>query len=196
MAGESEKLPVSSRGDGLKPEQDDTDGISYNSGTITPSPSGYEDIRSNVHSEITSEKEHEITELARQFTRMSSYTIPKDGEPDNPFNSTNPIFQPGSETFNVKAWMKALMHLISRDPEKYPNRTAGVFFKNLNVHGFGSAFDYQKDVGNLWMDSFGSLGKLFGGDAHKGETKIQILRDFDGVVKNGEMLVVLGRPGR
>ena len=29
-----------------------------------------------------------------------------------------------------------------------------------------------------------------------GKQKIQILRDFDGLVKSGEMLVVLGRPGR
>lgn len=196
MASESEKLPVPTANDGLKPEQEENDAISYNSGTVTPEPSGYEDIRGNMHSEITSEKEQEITELARRFSHISAYTIPKDGEIDNPFNSSNPIFQPESDKFNLKAWLKALMHMVSRDPEKYPNRTAGVFFKNLNVHGFGSAFDYQKDVGNLWMDSFGSMTKLFGGDAHKGETKIQILRDFDGVVKSGEMLVVLGRPGR
>lgn len=170
--------------------------ISYNSGTATPtSPSGCGDSV-NVHSEITSQKRHEITELARHITHMSTYTVPKDGEPDNPFNSTKPIFQPGSEEFNARAWVKALMHITSGDPEKYPSRTAGVSFKNLNVHGYGSAFDYQKDVGNLWVESLGSLRKYFGGDVHKGETKIQILKDFDGVVKNGEMLVVLGRPGR
>lgn len=185
MASETEKRPTSAESYGLSPGLEGKSEISYNSGTVTPSPSG-----------ITPTKGHEITELARQFTRMSTYTIPKDGELDNPFNSTNPIFQPGTDTFNVKAWVKALMHMTSRDPERYPNRTAGVFFKNLNVHGYGSAFDYQKDVGNLWMESLGSLRKSFGGDAHKGETKIQILRDFDGLVKNGEMLVVLGRPGR
>lgn len=195
MAGETEKRPTSAESYGLSPGQEEKSEISYNSGTATPSPSGPDD-RGGMHSEITTAKGHEITELARQFSRMSTYTIPKDGELDNPFNSTNPIFQPGSDTFNVKAWVKALMHMTSRDPERYPNRTAGVFFKNLNVHGYGSAFDYQKDVGNLWMESLGSFRKSFGGDAHKGETKIQILRDFDGLVKNGEMLVVLGRPGR
>lgn len=188
----AEKRPISEESRELKEGESV---ISYDTDTVTPSPSGY-DGRGNMHSEMTATRGHEITELARQFTRMSTYTIPKDGELDNPFNSTNPIFQPGSDTFNVKAWVKALMHMTSRDPERYPNRTAGVFFKNLNVHGYGSAFDYQKDVGNLWMESLGSLTKSFGGDAHKGETKIQILRDFDGLVKAGEMLVVLGRPGR
>lgn len=37
----------------------------------------------------------------------------------------------------------------------------------------------------------GLFNKLTG----RGQTKIQILRDFEGLVRSGEMLVVLGRPG-
>lgn len=36
---------------------------------------------------------------------------------------------------------------------------------------------------------------LFNKITGRGQTKIQILRDFEGVIKSGELLVVLGKPG-
>jgi ATP-binding cassette subfamily G (WHITE) protein 2 (PDR) len=56
------------------------------------------------------------------------------------------------------------------------------------VHGFGSPTDYQKDVANSVLQ----IGALFRSMTGTGKQKIQILRDFDGLVKSGEMLVVLG----
>ena len=38
------------------------------------------------------------------------------------------------------------LRLKSRDPERYPERVAGVSYRDLNVHGFGSLTDYQKSV--------------------------------------------------
>ncbi|CAZ84640.1 unnamed protein product [Tuber melanosporum] len=150
----------------------------------------------NVHHEdaITPEAERDVVALARKLTKMStSPTVI-----DNPFNSTDPRLQPNSDQFNVKIWVKTLIQIISRDPELYPNRTAGVSFRNLSAHGFGSQQDYQKDVSNLWMGGIDVLRNIVGGGrpgGKRGERKIQILRDFDGLVKSGEMLVVLGRPG-
>ncbi|KAJ7627633.1 ABC-2 type transporter-domain-containing protein [Mycena polygramma] len=108
----------------------------------------------------------------------------------NPFKDTegDERLDPRSARFDLDAWLKSVMHFQSRDPEGFPKRTAGVTFRNLNVHGVGSATDYQKTVGNSLFGAFSALG---GG----GKRKIQILRDFDGVLKSGEMLLVLGRPG-
>lgn len=39
-----------------------------------------------------------------------------------------------------------MCRLESRDPERYPKRVAGVAYRNLNVHGFGTLTDYQKYV--------------------------------------------------
>ncbi|KAK7055287.1 ABC-2 type transporter-domain-containing protein [Favolaschia claudopus] len=100
---------------------------------------------------------------------------------------------PNSESFDMEAWLKSSMQIASRDPENYPLRTAGVSFRNLNVHGVGSPTDYQKTVANIWLRAGDSLRGLMG--MSTGKRKIQILRDFDGLVKSGEMLVVLGRPG-
>jgi ATP-binding cassette subfamily G (WHITE) protein 2 (PDR) len=80
---------------------------------------------------------------------------------------------------------------VSRDPERYPTRTAGVSFRNLNVHGFGTPTDYQKTFGNYPLE----VGSIFNAITGRGKSKIDILRNFDGLVRSGEMLVVLGRPG-
>lgn len=77
------------------------------------------------------------------------------------------------------------------DEKAGPTRTAGVSFKGLNVHGFGSDTDYQKSVGNVWLEGPGLFKRLKG---DKGR-KINILQSLDGLVEAGEMLVVLGPPG-
>jgi ATP-binding cassette subfamily G (WHITE) protein 2 (PDR) len=138
------------------------------------------------------EKGEAVTQLARTFTQRSVKT--KDGHYVNPFeNSDDPLLNPHSGSFSQRAWIKTLIGIASRDPERYPMRVAGVSYKNLNVHGFGQSTDFQKTFGNYPL-SITSLFDKFRGD--KGKTKIQILRNFDGLVKSGEMLVVLGRPGR
>ncbi|OBT86865.1 hypothetical protein VE02_03845 [Pseudogymnoascus sp. 03VT05] len=146
-----------------------------------------------LHDETdTSSSEHNekhITELARTFTQASIRN--EQGEHDNPFTSTDPTLDPHNEKFNARAWTKTLVGITSRDPERYPTRTAGIAYKNLNVHGFGNPMDYQKTFGNYPLEIGGLFNKLRG----KGQRKIQILRDFEGLVRSGEMLVVLGRPG-
>lgn len=68
-------------------------------------------------------------------------------------------------------------------------RRAGIVWKNLKVCGSGSAINLQKNVGSLLLAPL-RFGEFF----HKGAEKT-ILNEFDGVLKSGEMLVVLGRPG-
>lgn len=135
--------------------------------------------------------EREVTELARQLTHQRSI---KDieGNYTNPFaGSENPTLDPRSELFKPEAWIRTLIGLQSRDPERYPTRVAGVSYKDLNVHGFGSLTDYQKTFGNYPL----GVGSIFNKITGRGKRKIQILRDFEGLVRSGEMLVVLGRPG-
>jgi hypothetical protein len=68
-------------------------------------------------------------------------------------------------------------------------RRAGIVWKNMKVCGSGSAVNLQKNVGSLLLAPF-RFGEFFGHGQEK-----TILNEFDGVLKSGEMLVVLGRPG-
>lgn len=126
--------------------------------------------------------------LARRYTQQSTTSTIR----QNPFNAAagSPL-DPQGEAFNARAWAKAMLHTQLEDPNAPPIRTAGVAFSNLNVHGFGSDTDYQKSVGNVWLEGPGFARKLMG---NKGR-KIDILQNLDGLVEAGEMLVVLGPPG-
>jgi ABC-type multidrug transport system ATPase subunit len=68
-------------------------------------------------------------------------------------------------------------------------RRAGIVWKSLKVCGSGSAINIQKNVGSILMLPF-RLNEFFGRGPEK-----TILNEFDGVLKSGELLVVLGRPG-
>lgn len=147
------------------------------------------------HDEIGNEDivEEEVTRLARRLTRNST-RFSVEGRTHNPFLDTkeDPTLDPHSSEFKPRNWMKNLLAISSRDPERYPQRVAGVSFRDLSIHGYGSPTDYQKDVANSVLE----IGTLFRAATGTGNQKIQILRNFDGLVKSGEMLVVLGRPGR
>ena len=97
---------------------------------------------------------------------------------------------PTSSHFRPRAWIRAL--LDAQDPNQYKPRTAGFSFRNLNAYGFGTATDYQKTVGNIWLYFAGVLRSTLGG----AKTRIDILRDLEGLVNHSEMLMVLGPPGR
>ena len=133
--------------------------------------------------------EAEVTRLARRLTRESTHWA--DGANTFIEAEKDSTLDPHSPNFRARNWMKNLLAVTSRDPERYPARQAGVAFRNLSVHGYGSPTDYQKDVFNSVLQ-IGALARMATGT---GKQKIQILRDFAGVVKSGEMLVVLGRPG-
>lgn len=87
-------------------------------------------------------RDDEVLKLARKFTQQSHHSVYN----KNPFETDDPILDPSSPEFRPKAFAKSLLNLQARDPEKWKLRTSGFAFKDLNVYGFGSATDYQKDV--------------------------------------------------
>lgn len=127
-----------------------------------------------------------VRDLARQYTRQSTYSNiegnPFEADKDSPLN-------PQSDNFRALAWAKSIVHMMRDTGHEF--RKAGVCYQNLNVFGYGEATDYQKNVANILFEAAAIPRRLLG----QGLTKIDILRNFDGVVRNGEMLVVLGPPG-
>ncbi|KAK3316648.1 ABC-2 type transporter-domain-containing protein [Apodospora peruviana] len=132
-----------------------------------------------------------VLALARKYTSQSHAGNWEPGanvfqiaseEPDSPLNPNGPKFSP-------RTWAKAVVEMVQSEGHAF--RTSGVAFQHLNVFGFGTPTDYQKDFLNVWLETVGLVRKLLG----HGKRRIDILRDFDGVVRQGEMLVVLGPPG-
>ncbi|KAF8900925.1 putative ABC transporter [Mucidula mucida] len=153
----------------------------------------YEHDRSSTRTafdSIDAEAQEEVVQLARTVTNAS---LARQGlsEGDNPFEgSTDPRLDPNSGKFDYHLWIRHLLSLGKRDLDR-PRRTAGIAYRGLNVFGYGKATDHQKTVGGVLLDIPGMFGSLVGNHGRR----IDILRDFEGLVKAGEMLVVLGRPG-
>ncbi|OQE11111.1 hypothetical protein PENVUL_c003G00514 [Penicillium vulpinum] len=115
---------------------------------------------------IPEEDRVQIGILARQLTNASTKTGPQ-------------------------KWVETVLRLNFQDPERYLPRKAGFSFRDLGVHGFGSPVSYQKDFLNIFLQ----VTDIVTGLINRKDQKIQILRAHNGLLRNGEMLLVLGRPG-
>jgi ATP-binding cassette subfamily G (WHITE) protein 2 (PDR) len=136
------------------------------------------------HGRVKTEEQHnrEVQELVRQFTAKSA-----EFGLESPFAAVEGSYlDPKSDQFRAKDWARAFYN-IRYSSEESNHRVAGIAFKNLNVWGKGSQTDFQSTVGNKIL----KLSSLFG----RGDQKIEILRDLDGLLLPGEQLCVLGPPG-
>ncbi|KAH8695317.1 ABC-2 type transporter-domain-containing protein [Talaromyces proteolyticus] len=115
-----------------------------------------------------------VARLARQFTKESINQL-----------------DPNSPDFSPIKWVKTCLQASARDPEKYPLRSSGIAHRNLNAWGVGLDVNYQADVFSIFLRGVDLVRSWIG----RRERRVQILRNFDGLVKSGEMLLVLGRPG-
>jgi hypothetical protein len=153
-------------------------------------PASTSDLSSAHHPQFTGVNGENVAALARRLTQASTRTA--QASVTNPFQPTEPALDPTSPEFDAKLWANTLFKAFEQDPSKYPRQPIGVSWRDLSVHGFGSSTDSQKDVLNVLWYAPAAIRDFI---AHK-KQKIQILREFDGLVKPGEMLLVLGRPGR
>ncbi|KIW60537.1 hypothetical protein PV05_00747 [Exophiala xenobiotica] len=129
----------------------------------------------------------EVRDLARQYSRAST-------EPGyHPFDAAvaDSEVDPNSDNFNGRAWTKAMLKLQKMSGQENVGRKAGFAFRNLSAFGYSKGSDFQKTVNNYILAGADFARGLIG---NKGR-RVDILRNFEGVVQPGEMLVVLGPPG-
>ena len=159
-----------------------------------PTPAASSTARESMESvddTTRSPNDERVTELARSFSHTAARGS-AGPQNLNPFLSPTPSLDPNSAQFDARHWAKTLLHAFSQDPDQYPRQPLGVSWRYLGVHGFGRDTDYQKDVLNvLWRAPLIVKEAI----SHRRQ-KIQILNEFDGLVRSREMLLVLGRPGR
>ena len=110
-----------------------------------------------------------------------------------PFNESDEILNPDSDSFDAKFWVKNMRKLLDSDPEYYKPSKLGLAYRNLRAYGVATDSDYQPTVTNalfkLAVDGFRLLRK-------DDESRyFDILKTMDGIFKPGELTVVLGRPG-
>ncbi|KAL6240454.1 ATP-binding cassette transporter snq2 [Rhinocladiella similis] len=85
-----------------------------------------------------------------------------------------------------------------QNSEEEKTRHSGVVFRNLTVKGVGLGASLQPTVGDIFLGLPRMIKTLFkrGAKAASGKPPVrELLSNFDGCVRPGEMLLVLGRPG-
>ncbi|KAF9890970.1 hypothetical protein FE257_005227 [Aspergillus nanangensis] len=123
-----------------------------------------------------------LTQLAscdQQLSRIASRAIAPD----------DPVLDPDSKEFDLYQWLRRVVHQLNN--EGIPRSKASVYFRNLHVTGNGAALQLQQTVGGLFTSLLRPRETFnLGTKAPK-----QILKQFDGILDSGELLIVLGRPG-
>jgi ABC-type multidrug transport system ATPase subunit len=99
----------------------------------------------------------------------------------------DPRVDPSNEAFDLSRFLNMFRNQL--EGEGIEMKKVNVVYKNLNVFGSGKALQLQDTVADLFMMPFRAK-EIFG----KSERK-QILHSFDGIIRAGELCVVLGRPG-
>jgi ATP-binding cassette subfamily G (WHITE) protein 2 (PDR) len=132
---------------------------------------------------------HDISALARQLSRVST-TADAELHAFSPKPGTR--LDPNSSNFDPRAWVKAFVKLVEAEDGSAPPRSLGVAFKSLNVFGWGSGAEHQKTFVDYPIDAVKFVISLLGGGKKR---RVDILRNFEGVVEQGELLLVLGPPG-
>lgn len=131
----------------------------------------------------------ELSRIASSFSRQGSEILKRRDTVDR-LSEDDPLLDPTSPNFDAYLWARKLLRAL--DEERIQPQRASVVFKNLNVSGTGSALQLQETVGSVLKAPLrpGNFFSFARSTPHK-----RILRDFDGVLKSGELLMVLGRPG-
>lgn len=117
-------------------------------------------------------------------TTQDGLTSSVAGEPIFGANDPNSELNPSSSHFNVRAWASNFANVTVDGGGQF--RRLGVCFQNLDAFGYVTPVDYQKDVANIWMALPSILTR------HR--KRVNILHQFDGLIRPGEMCVVLGPP--
>ena len=133
----------------------------------------------------------ELARIASILSGARSRTITSDGlerrDTVAGMAMESPEFDPNNPSFNFYLWIRKFIQLLEQQNIKI--RRSGFTFKNLSVSGKGAALVLQQTVGSILMQFF-RYRELFSHPPEK-----QILRNFNGHVNSGELLIVLGRPG-
>jgi ABC-type multidrug transport system ATPase subunit len=130
--------------------------------------------------------------LSRVQSRKSEKNVPHDVEKAA---SGSPASSEDDEVFDLEETLRHNKRM--EDESGIKQKQIGVIWDNLTVKGMGGAKIFQPTFPDAFTGFFGfpirfAMGLM--GLGKKGE-EVNILNNFRGVVKPGEMVLVLGRPG-
>ncbi|KAH9077823.1 ABC-2 type transporter-domain-containing protein [Lactarius deliciosus] len=125
-----------------------------------------------------------------QLRRTLTYLSESAGGPGTVLSeSSETLSVPATGPFDFEKTLRTIMK--KRDRAGIQSRELGVMFRDLRVVGLGAAISYQPTIGSVFNLKV-ILEKI---QALRRPPLRNILSGFEGVVRPGEMLLVLGNPG-
>lgn len=121
-------------------------------------------------------------ELSKLMQSLSRRSVGIDPYKD-PFNPSEPGWK-------LERALKAAVARSNAEDSQSNILKSSVRWRNVNVFGEGGTVRTQSTVSSFAVDCFHAVRNLFGGSPDR-----QILHDFDGLLNEGDMLLVLGLPG-
>lgn len=140
--------------------------------------------------------------IAEQHRRSTATAPVEDGDDDKTDDEPGDIGAVAAEKdddFELGDFMKEGHFEKRKDGQSA--KKVGVVYKNLTVKGMGSTATFVRTLPDAVMGTFGpDLYRLVTGwipslKLGKGVQTRTLINNFSGVVKDGEMMLVLGRPG-
>lgn len=155
--------------------------------TFTDHTLRHEDHNEDTHHGLTGVDSAEVHELQHIATQMSQHQSRVGRHP-----SRDPVLDPSSPEFDVTKWVHDFVRQM-RD-KGYSESHLGIAMRDLDVFGSGSELQLQETVGTVLSAPL-RIGEMFGSKADKKSQRRYILHGFNGLLRSGELLAVLGRPG-
>ncbi|KXN81251.1 Brefeldin A resistance protein [Leucoagaricus sp. SymC.cos] len=134
-----------------------------------------------------------VRKLSRTLSRVSTgkKSIPEEpsGEAEEESEVSSEAMKPQGDQFDFEKAVRT--YLRKRGEARIKTRQLGVLFEHLGVVGLGASAGLQQTLSSL----FNPMNIVRGIQSLRHPPLRNILTDFEGVVRPGEMLLVLGRPG-
>ncbi|KAK7188983.1 uncharacterized protein CC84DRAFT_1147497 [Paraphaeosphaeria sporulosa] len=189
---EPESVPREKEVEPIRADSESATTISSSAGEKSAQPAEQHDTGVNI-----SRAEAEFAALNREFSRTSQLSRTKSRQSRKGATDIEKAVdeETGSEEpFDLETVLRG-----NRDEEEragIKSKRIGVVFEDLTVSGIGGVKNYVKtfpDAFVSFFNVFATVQSLLG--LGKKGREFDILKDFRGVVKPGEMCLVLGRPG-
>lgn len=135
----------------------------------------------------------QASQTSRRLSRTQSRRSAKGGVQDVEKAISSESSEEG-EPFDLETYMRGNKRL--EDEAGIKGKQIGVIWENLTVGGIGGVKNYVQTFPDAFINFFnvyGTFTSLFG--LGKKGKEVDILQNFKGVAKPGEMVLVLGRPG-
>ncbi|KAI9149007.1 ATP-binding cassette transporter CGR1 [Paramyrothecium foliicola] len=170
-------------------EQDSSD--TSDSSQYSPQPLRPVRTRQASHDVIGEADRAELVRIATSLSRRHSVVSghPSRAHTLQTLDEEDVELDPKSGKFDIHKWIQNFARTLQK--EGVTAKQTGVVYKDVDIFGQGAAVQVQETVGSMLLAPLRIADWFtFGKKKHK-----QILHSFDGLIKAGDLLIVLGRPG-